>query len=152
VISTSISISLSMAEIHLDHVARATTDVQRLARFYEEVFGFQRMDVPNFGFEVVWLSTVPPSITLHIIQKNPNSNLPESPHSAGPDVKKDLELLPRSHHISLGVPDYDGFVKSLKEKGIPIYEKTQQEGKIKQVFFCDPDGNGLEVGNWARRQ
>jgi len=142
-----------MAGIHLDHVARETTDVQRLAKFYEEVLGFQRIDTPNFGeFEVVWLSSVPPSFSLHIIQRNPNSNLPESPYSAGPDVQKDPELLRRGHHISLGVSDYDGFVKSLKEKGIPIYEKTQQEGKIKQVFFFDPDGNGLEVGNWPKHQ
>jgi len=136
-----------MAEIHLDHVARATTDVQRLARFYEELFGFQRMDVPNFGFEVVWLGTVPPSITLHIIQKNPNSNLPESPHNSGPDVKKDLELLPRSNHVCFGVSDYDGLIKSLKEMGVTFYEKTQ--GEIKQVFFCDLDGNALEANtNW----
>jgi len=141
-----------MAGIHLDHVARSTTDVQRLASFYQEVFGFQRTDITNFGFEVAWLSTVPPSFSLHIIQKNPNSNLPEIPHSAGPDVKKDPALLTRSHHFSLGVPDFDGFVKSLKEKGIPFHEVTQQEGKIKQVFFYDPDGNGVEVGNWPKRQ
>ena len=104
-----------MAGMYLDHVARETTDVQRFAQFYEEVLGFQRIETPNFGeFEVVWLRTVPPSFSLHIIQKNPNSNLPERPHSAGLDVKKDPELLPRGHHISLGVPDYDVFVKSLK--------------------------------------
>jgi len=134
-----------MAGIRLDHVARATTDVQRLARFYEEIFGFQRIDTPTIDFEIAWLSSVPPSITLHIIKKPPNSNLPESPHSAGLDVKKDLKLLPRGNHVSFGVSDYDGFVKSLKEKGIAFYEKTQQEGKVKQVFLCDPDGNALEV-------
>jgi catechol 2,3-dioxygenase-like lactoylglutathione lyase family enzyme len=136
-----------MAGIRLDHVARATTDVQRLARFYEEIFGFQRIDSPTIDFEIAWLSTVPPSFSLHIIQKIPNSNLPDVKYTKDPELPQR-----RSHHISFVVTDYDGFVKSLREKGIPFYEKTQQEGKVKQVVFCDPDGNALEVANWPQRQ
>jgi len=31
----------------------------------------------------------------------------------------------------------------VQEKGIETFEKTQPDGKIKQVFFFDPDGESL---------
>eukprot|EP01018_Ginkgo_biloba_P023983 Gb_09633 [translate_table: standard] len=97
------------------------------------------MDTPNFGnFDVIWL-TLPNSFSLHLIQRDPGSNLPESPFNAGPDTEKDPNHIQRGHHISFGVSDYEDCVTTLKEKGIPIYEKTQQGGKIKQAFFFDPD-------------
>lgn len=36
-----------------------------------------------------------------------------------------------------------------QEKQIPIYEKTQQNGKIKQAFFFDPDGKGTDTFIWT---
>ncbi|MCO5563846.1 hypothetical protein L7F22_017495 [Adiantum nelumboides] len=134
--------------VHLHHIARETDDVQGLVRFYEEVLGFKRMETPSFGeIEVVWLS-LPPSFSLHVIQRNPEARLPESPLNAAPDSRKDPSSLSTGHHLSFCVADFDACIKILKERQIPIYEKSQQNGKIKQAFFFDPDGNGLEIGNW----
>uniref|UniRef100_A0A0C9S579 TSA: Wollemia nobilis Ref_Wollemi_Transcript_21687_1028 transcribed RNA sequence n=1 Tax=Wollemia nobilis TaxID=56998 RepID=A0A0C9S579_9CONI len=136
------------AVLSLNHVARETSDVQRLAKFYQEVLGFDRIEAPPRDFEVVWL-TLPPSFALHIIQRNPDSSLPQSPYNTQAATEKlDPEELQRGHHIAFCVSDFDAFVRGLKEKGIPAYEKTQQGGKLKQVFFFDPDGNGLEV-QWS---
>ncbi|KAK6929952.1 Glyoxalase/fosfomycin resistance/dioxygenase domain [Dillenia turbinata] len=135
--------------VTLAHIARETTNVKRLAQFYIEVLGFEEIEAPDFGdFEVIWLRLPScPMLSLHLIQRNPESRLPEGPWSSSSSVK-DPRFLPRGHHISFGVSNFDSFVQSLKEKGIEMFEKTQPDGKTKQVFFFDPDGNGLEAGTW----
>lgn len=35
---------------------------------------------------------------------------------------------------------YEDFFWGFQEKGIETFEKTQPDGKTKQVFFFDPDG------------
>ncbi|XP_077247774.1 uncharacterized protein LOC143887577 [Tasmannia lanceolata] len=131
----------------LHHIARETSDVKRLANFYEEILGFERIEAPKFGeFEVIWL-TLPSVISLHLIERNPHSKLPEGPWSSASPIA-DPKNLPRGHHLSFAVSNYDSFVQTLKEKGIETFEKTQPDGKTKQIFFFDPDGNGLEVGSW----
>uniref|UniRef100_J3LRB5 Glyoxalase/fosfomycin resistance/dioxygenase domain-containing protein n=1 Tax=Oryza brachyantha TaxID=4533 RepID=J3LRB5_ORYBR len=37
-----------MATLQLNHIARETDDVRRLAAFYEEVLGFERIASPNY--------------------------------------------------------------------------------------------------------
>ncbi|URE39428.1 cysteine synthase [Musa troglodytarum] len=118
----------------LHHIARESPDVKRLAAFYQEVLGFERIEAPKFGeFEVIWLR-LPPSFSLHLIEKDPRSKLPERPSAVA-----DPSALPRGHHICFAVSNYEAFVQTLKEKGIKTFEKTQPDGKTKQVFFFDPD-------------
>ncbi|CAN6439744.1 unnamed protein product [Victoria cruziana] len=136
--------------VHLHHIAKQTNDVGRLAQFYQEILGFERTENPDLGFEVVWLK-LPPSFSLHIIKKSPESRLPESPWSSSEAIK-DPRHLPRGHHISFAVSNYDSFVQGLKEKGIQVHEGMLPDGRTKQVFFFDPDGNGLEVGSWEAPQ
>uniref|UniRef100_A0A0D3FM08 VOC domain-containing protein n=1 Tax=Oryza barthii TaxID=65489 RepID=A0A0D3FM08_9ORYZ len=62
-----------MATLQLNHVARETDDVRRLAAFSRTVLGFERA------------------------------------------------------------------------RGTDVFEKTQPDGRTRQVFFFDPDGNGLEA-------
>ncbi|GAB4843367.1 hypothetical protein Ancab_013333 [Ancistrocladus abbreviatus] len=130
----------------LNHIARESTDIKRLAKFYQEILGFDEIDSPKFGeFEVIWLR-LPPYFSLHLIQRNPQAKLPEGPYSASSPVA-DPKDLPRGHHICFSVSNFDSFVQFLKGKGIETFEKTQPDGKTKQIFFFDPDGNGLEVSS-----
>ncbi|KAF6155579.1 hypothetical protein GIB67_004573 [Kingdonia uniflora] len=134
----------------LHHIARETSNVERLSNFYQQLLGFEKIESPKFGeFEVVWLR-LPPVFSLHIIERNPNSKLPEGPWSSTSTeiVAANPESLSRAHHLCFAVSNYHEFVQTLKEREIKIFEKTQPDGKTKQVFFFDPDGNGLEVGSW----
>ncbi|KAI3979768.1 hypothetical protein MKX01_013863 [Papaver californicum] len=117
---------MAAAGVCLHHIARETPDVERLAKFYEEI---------------------PPVFSLHLIEKNPEVKLPESPWSTKGGVT-DPKDLPRGHHLCFTVSNYDTVLQTLKDKGIETFEKAQPDGKTKQVFFFDPDGNGLEFGNW----
>ncbi|KAI3869146.1 hypothetical protein MKX03_035389 [Papaver bracteatum] len=130
---------MAAAGVYLHHIARETPDVERLTKFYQEIFGFERIETPDFGpMKVVWLKISPVS-SLHLIEKNPEAKLPESPWSATGGVT-DPKYLPRGHHLCFAVSNYDTVLQTLKDKGIETFEKTQPDGKTKQVFFFDPDG------------
>lgn len=123
--------------VRLHHIARESADVKRLAAFYQEVrrhhyqllpkrfvipslpllflqvLGFELIDSPKFGeFKVIWLR-LPPSFSLHLIEKNPESKLPE-----GPSTVADPSALPRGHHISFAVSNYDAFVQAIKVRSL----------------------------------
>eukprot|EP00262_Sarcandra_glabra_P006686 TRINITY_DN19123_c0_g1_i1.p1 TRINITY_DN19123_c0_g1~~TRINITY_DN19123_c0_g1_i1.p1 ORF type:complete len:192 (+),score=17.74 TRINITY_DN19123_c0_g1_i1:196-771(+) len=112
--------------VRLHHIARETSDVKRLAKFYQEILGFEMIGSPKFrDFEVIWLEL--PPFQLHIIERNPQSKLPEGPWSS-PEAITDPKNLPRGHQLSFAVSNYESFVKTLKERGIEIFEKTQPMG------------------------
>ncbi|KAM0027726.1 putative lactoylglutathione lyase [Helianthus debilis subsp. tardiflorus] len=129
-----------------NHVARESSDVDRLAHFYQEIFGFERIESPKFEFKVIWLRQSP-SFCLHLIERDPTTKLPEAPWSAASDAVADPNKLFRGHHLCFTVSNFDHFVTTIKAKGIQTHERTQPNGKTKQVFFFDPDGNGLEVAS-----
>ncbi|XP_076937505.1 glyoxylase I 4-like, partial [Bidens hawaiensis] len=126
-----------------NHVSRESTDINRLANFYQDIFGFERIESPKLDFKVIWLRQSP-SFCLHLIERDPNTKLPEGPWSAN-DAVADPKNLPRGHRLCFSVSNFDSFVAAIKAKGIKTHEKAQPNGKTKQVFFFDPDGNGLEV-------
>ncbi|GMN46705.1 hypothetical protein TIFTF001_015890 [Ficus carica] len=133
--------------VSLNHISRESSDVTRLANFYKEIFGFEEIEAPNFGdFKVIWLN-LPSAFSLHLIERNPATQLPEGPWSATSAAVADPSHLPRGHHICFSVSNFDSFVLSLKEKGIQTFESSVPSRGVKQVFFFDPDGNGLEVAS-----
>jgi catechol 2,3-dioxygenase-like lactoylglutathione lyase family enzyme len=112
-----------METLQFNHVARETSDVARLAGFYEAVLGFERVPSPACtGFQVAWLHLPnSPGFMLHIFERDPAAK-------------------PRHHHLGFTVADYDGFVTGLKARGTELFEKTQPDGRTRQVFFFNPDG------------
>ncbi|KAB2095271.1 hypothetical protein CXB51_000082 [Gossypium anomalum] len=130
----------------LNHISRESSDIRRLANFYKEIFGFEEIESPDFGeFKVIWLN-LPGSFPMHLIERNPLTKLPEGPYSSTAAVA-DPSNLPRGHHICLTVSNFDSFVQSLKDKGIQTFQRSLPNGKVRQIFFFDPDGNGLEVAS-----
>ncbi|KAL5541556.1 hypothetical protein UlMin_009266 [Ulmus minor] len=132
--------------VSIGHIARESNNVKRLANFYKEIFGFEEIESPDFGeMEVIWLN-LPSAFCLHIIERNPNTKLPASPWSSDSPVL-DPSHLPSGHHICFSASNFDSIVEKLKEKGIETFQKSLPNGKVKQVFFFDPDGNGLEIAS-----
>jgi len=118
--------------------------VVRLAAFYEAVLGFERIPSPTYsGFQVAWLRLPSsPDVALHLIERDPAA----APVAVGPGVEgTPTSQLPRRHHLAFSVADYDGFVTGLKARGTEVFEKTQPDGRTRQVFFFDPDGERIET-------
>ncbi|XP_030543390.1 glyoxylase I 4 [Rhodamnia argentea] len=130
----------------LNHVSRESSDIRRLAEFYKEILGFEEVESPNFEFKVIWLSLPSTGFFLHLIERSPETRLPEGPYSAtSPTV--DPKYLPGGHHVCFSISNFDAFVQTLKEKGIETFQRALPNGKVKQIFFFDPDGNGVEVAS-----
>jgi hypothetical protein len=77
------------------------------------MLGFEQIETPYFGeFDVIWLR-LSPSLSMHIIQRDSQSKLPVGPYAAALSVK-DPKQLPRGHHVSFSVSNFDSFVQKLE--------------------------------------
>ncbi|CAN0917522.1 hypothetical protein LINGRAHAP2_LOCUS30344 [Linum grandiflorum] len=96
----------------LSHIAIESTDTKRLADFYEEIFGFEEIETPNFGFNVIWLNLAN-AFSVHLIERSPETKLPEGQYSAQEQIR-DVTHLARGYHICISVANFDVFVQYLK--------------------------------------
>ena len=117
-----------MRATRLNHVSISARDLEESARFYEELFGLERLPTPTFGNPVVWFRLGDGQ--LHLFQRGE--------HEAPP-----------FHHIGLEVDDFEAFYLRLTELGIrdsdslgPVRELPS--GEV-QMYLRDPGGNLVEI-------
>jgi lactoylglutathione lyase len=112
----------------LNHVSISARDLEESARFYEELFGLERLPTPTFGNPVIWLRLGDGQ--LHLFQRGE--------HEA-----------PRFHHIGLEVDDFEAFYLRLTELGIRDSDslghiRELPSGEV-QMYLRDPGGNLVEI-------
>jgi catechol 2,3-dioxygenase-like lactoylglutathione lyase family enzyme len=112
----------------LNHVSICAPDLEASVRFYEEVFGLERIPTPNFGFPVAWLRAG--ALQLHLFQRSAPA--------------------PTYHHFGLTVDDFDSVYRKAAQLGA-FDEQTMgrliselPDGSV-QLYLRDPAGNLLEV-------
>jgi catechol 2,3-dioxygenase-like lactoylglutathione lyase family enzyme len=114
----------------LNHVSVSADDLEASVRFYEELFGAERIPTPNFGFPVHWLLIG--ESQLHLFDR------PGSP--------------PTYHHFAITVALED--VESIYERAAEMhaFDRTtfghhlyELPGDCVQLYLRDPGGNLLEV-------
>jgi catechol 2,3-dioxygenase-like lactoylglutathione lyase family enzyme len=120
----------------LNHVALPTADPERGARFYVEVLGFVETPRPSFSFRGAWLHRPDVGVMIHLI------------HDAAFSPPIDRPINTRGNHLAMHVDDYDAAVRRLAEHGVEYVERVLPDYGYRQVFFRDPDGNLLELGEW----
>lgn len=54
----------------------------------------------------------------------------------------------RSSHIAMQTADYDEACRRLQALDVPYVERVLPDYNYRQLFFRDPDGNVLELGEW----
>ena len=117
-----------MRAVGLNHVSVPARDLEESARFYEEVFGLERLPTPTFSVNVVWLRLGDGQ--LHLFEQG------------------DTEAT-RFHHFGVEVDDFEAFYVRLGELGVrdrawvsSIYELPS--GEV-QLYLRDPTGNLVEI-------
>lgn len=122
---------------NIDHLVLTVADIEKTVAFYTQVLGFEEV---TFGDNRKALTFGNQKINLH---------------------QKGKEFEPKAEHPTSGSADlcfisttdiYD-VLEELKQKNIEIIEgivnRTGALGKIKSVYFRDPDLNLIEVSNYV---
>jgi catechol 2,3-dioxygenase-like lactoylglutathione lyase family enzyme len=112
----------------INHVSVHADDIETSARFYEELFGAERLPTPNFGMSVQWLQVGRQQLHIFIAETGP----------------------PRYHHLAFDVDDFDAVYRAAKERGALDAEtfgsalREHPAGWV-QMYLRDPAGNLLEI-------
>ena len=115
---------------HIDHVSVLVTDVARSRRFYAGVLGLTEIPKPKtFDFVALWFD-LGGGQTLHLLLKD------------APDP-------PSPRHFCLHVGDAGAARAHLARHGVPVRETGPIPG-ADRFFIGDPDGNRIELLQWAR--
>lgn len=116
----------------IEHVALATGDTTRLARWYVDVL----------GFTIAWDDGKTPAAYL---LRTPSGGLIEIIPSREP-----LTLAPRRddpgiRHLAIGVADFDAAHADLQSKGVNFISEPLSGYGNRVIFFTDCDGNILHI-------
>ncbi len=121
---------------NIDHLVLTVADINKTIDFYTNILGFE---VVTFGDKRKALTFGNQKINLH---------------------QKGKEFEPKAEHPTTGSADLcfisetdiDDVLEELKHKNIEIIEgvveRTGALGKIKSLYFRDPDLNLIEISNY----
>jgi YD repeat-containing protein len=118
-----------MSATRINHVSIVADDLEESARFYEQLFGMERVPTPKFSSPVLWLRLGEQQLHLFISDDDPPT--------------------PR-HHLGIDVEDFDAVYAQAKELGILDTQafgsvlRTHPTGWV-QFYLRDPAGNLVEV-------
>lgn len=121
----------------LDHLVLTVRDIEASCEFYARVMG---MRVVTFGAGRKALEFGTQKINLHQVGQE------FAPHAQTP--------LPGSADLCfIAETPLKDVIATLESNGVPLLEgpveRTGATGKIRSVYFRDPDGNLIEVSNYV---
>jgi catechol 2,3-dioxygenase-like lactoylglutathione lyase family enzyme len=112
----------------INHVSISARDLEESARFYEQVFGMERIATPIFDTPVVWLRVG--DLQLHLFLD-------------------EQAIAPARHHLGLTVDDFEAAYEVIRERSSDEWGAQLVElpsGQV-QLYFRDPADNLIEL-NW----
>jgi catechol 2,3-dioxygenase-like lactoylglutathione lyase family enzyme len=112
----------------INHVSISALDLEESTRFYEELFGMERIPTPIFATPVQWLRVG--DLQLHLFLDKSGK-------------------APSRHHLGITIDDFDAAYDAVSarmsgEWGAELVELPS--GQV-QLYFHDPAGNLIEL-NW----
>lgn len=116
--------------MRLLHVSMIISDLDKSARFYEDILGLKRDTRPYLGFGGLFYK-LGKNQQLHLMcVQNPYQDCKKPEHGG------------RDFHIALGVRNIEAACKKMDQAGISY--TLSRSGRA--ALFChDPDGNAVEL-------
>jgi catechol 2,3-dioxygenase-like lactoylglutathione lyase family enzyme len=114
----------------IDHVAMGVRDIERSARWYIEVLGFERFHAGMWD-----------GVPTFIGKGNTGIALFPAGHEPKPSAYREIRML----HLAFRA-NRENFLTAqheLEERGIKF--EFQDHEIARSIYFCDPDGHQLEI-------
>jgi len=112
----------------INHVSVQAVDLDESARFYEQVFGMERIPTAKFRGPVLWMRLGEQQ--LHLFESGAEA--------------------PRFHHFALDVDDFEEIYRRVKELG--LLDSATHGSALRehptgwvQIYIRDPAGNLVEI-------
>jgi catechol 2,3-dioxygenase-like lactoylglutathione lyase family enzyme len=116
----------------IDHVAVGVRDIERSAKWYIEVLGFERLHDGMWNGVPTFIGKGNTGLALFPASQNAKST---------PSTDRDIRIL----HVAFRT-DHNNFLaaqEELKRRGIPF--EFQDHEISHSIYFMDPDGHQLEI-------
>ncbi|KAB2627472.1 hypothetical protein D8674_021090 [Pyrus ussuriensis x Pyrus communis] len=131
----------SLPLMALNHMSRLCRNVEESVDFYTKVLGFVKIErPPAFDFDGAWLFNY--GVGIHLVQSEDEERLPHNPDH--------LDAIDELNYLQC--EDIEAVERKLKELDIKYIKKAEEddenETKIDQLFFNDPDGFMVEMCNF----
>jgi lactoylglutathione lyase len=132
-----------MPAFSADHFAFGVSDLDASIEFYTRKIGLKLLfkesdDNHHEAFAFLELN----GRNLELLQSLDENNQPV------PRIKQEI-VEPYCPHLAIGTDDLDGVLSSMKEKQVPVIKGPLEiPGKVRWVYFADPDNNILEFVEW----
>jgi catechol 2,3-dioxygenase-like lactoylglutathione lyase family enzyme len=137
--------------VGIHHTALSTPDVERLAAFYRERFGFElafdfAWDEGNAAFQRTHAAPETKGRVLMLERGTSRLELfeyekPEPRRAGGPRGNADHGIC----HLAFEVKDIDAEYERLRRAGVPFLSEPVAQAYVKVCYGRDPDGNLFEL-------
>ena len=121
--------ALPITAVH--HISHITANLDASRAFYQDVLGFRSIQRPNFKFAGAWLFNY--GVQVHLIVDEAAA-------------QREHPVSTRVDHIAFHVNDTTHVESLLQQHGIEYRVNQVADTGVTQLFFCDPDGNHIEIG------
>ena len=145
----------------LQHIALKVRDLKESLRFYTEVLGFRviehiKFDDPIRGrSSITFITCTDLHHVMNLTELAPEARPENPPPPENTRTRREYGF----HHFAFEVEDkktFDAWEKHLRENGIEftngplLHSPTHPEGdgtwgENRAMYFCDPDGNAVEI-------
>lgn len=120
-----------MCEIKLGHVQLKVSDLRRAVDFYCNIFNMHVVEMVGDQFAFLSIDDSHHQIALQAV-----GSQPFTPHTCSPGL----------HHIAFEVPDQRTYVAAYRRlRTANVCVEAVNHLISLSLYFCDPDGNGLEI-------
>jgi glyoxylase I family protein len=118
----------------IHHILVPVTNLQKAKEFYTDVLGLE--EAPNFRGSSTVLWYMIGSQQIHLLL-NPDAQT----------LRSGSEINVRDSHFAIRIRDFDEAINHLKALNIPFLEFRDSDipTGMNHIFFCDPDGNVIEL-------